>query len=112
MQLGTRIQALLTEQGITQRKMAADLNINPNTLNGYIKSRRFPDCVILSQIAGYLGTNVDYLLGNTSIKVYPELLLSEEELLILNNYRSMDASKQRMLEELSIALYGRSCGNL
>lgn len=109
MHFGTRIQKLLTEQGITQRKLAADLHLNPNTVNGYIKNRRFPDCITLSQIARYLGTNVDYLLGNTGIKVYPDLSLNEKEELILNHYRSMDEEQKHILEELSAALYARSC---
>lgn len=109
MHFGARIQQLLTEQGITQRKMAADLHLNPNTVNGYIKNRRYPDCITLSQIARYLGTNVDYLLGNTTIKVYPELSLSEKEELLINNYRSMDDEWKHLLEELSFALYARNC---
>lgn len=109
MHFGTRIQNLLNEHGITQRQLAADLHLNPNTVNGYIKHRRFPDCVTLSQIAGYLGTNMDYLLGNTTIKVYPALSLTEEETRILNNYRSMDDERKLMLEEMAFALYLRSC---
>lgn len=105
MDFGTRIQNLLNERGITQRQLAADLHLNPNTVNGYIKCRRFPDCITLSRIAGYLGTNVDYLLGNTPVKVYPHLSLTKEEILILNNYRSMDKDGKHMLEELSSALY-------
>lgn len=105
MHFGSRIQVLLTEQGITQRKLAADLNLNPNTLNGYIKNRRSPDCVTLSRIARYLGTNVDYLLGNTNIKIYPDLSLTRQEEFILNHYRSMPPEEQHMLEELSCALY-------
>lgn len=109
MHFGTRIQNLLTERGITQRQLAADLHLNPNTVNGYIKHRRFPDCVTLSRIAGYLGTNMDYLLGNTAVKVCPEFSLTEEEILLLNNYRSMDAEHRHMLKELSSALYTHSC---
>ena len=40
MQIGTRIQKLLTEQGISQCRLAHDLHLNPNTINGYIKNRR------------------------------------------------------------------------
>ena len=104
MQIGTRIQILLKQQGITQRRLAADLHLNPNTVNGYIKNRRFPDCITLSQIAHYLGTNVDYLLGNTDIQVYPELALSKPEVRLLNQYRCMDERHQHMLEELTAAL--------
>lgn len=105
MQVGTRIQRLLAEQGIAQCRLAYDLHLNPNTINGYIKNRRLPDCFTLSQIAQYLGTNVDYLLGNTNIKVYPHLSLNEKETQLLNHYRSMNQEQQHMFEELSAALY-------
>lgn len=101
---GTRIQQLLNEQGITQYKLATDLHLNPNTINGYIRGRRLPDCLTLSEIARYLGTNVDYLLGNSSIKVYPQLSLNEQETFLLNNYRSMQPGQKHILEELSYAL--------
>lgn len=108
MQIGTRIQTLLSEQGIPQCRLAYDLHLNPNTINGYIKNRRLPDCFTLSKIAQYLGTNVDYLLGNTNVKVYPHLLLSEKEVQLLNHYRSMNQEQQHILEELSAALYTHS----
>lgn len=105
MQIGTRIQTLLTEQDIPQCKLAYDLHLNPNTVNGYIKNRRLPDCFTLSKIAQYLGTNVDYLLGNTNIKVHPHLTLQEDETQILNQYRSLNKEQQHMFKELTAALY-------
>lgn len=102
---GLRIQALLDEQGISQRRLSTDLNLSPNTVNGYIRNRRVPDCITLAQIADYLGTNIDYLLGNTDIRVYPDHSLSSDEHLLLNYYRSLDAAHRDMLLELSVALY-------
>ncbi len=110
MQIGTRIQTLLTEQGIPQCRLAYALHLTPTTINGYIKNRRLPDCFTLSQIAQYLGTNVDYLLGNTNIKVYPNLSLDEKEVRILNHYRSMSQEQQHVFEELSAALYVHDTG--
>lgn len=111
MQLGARIQELLIEQGITQRRLATDLHLNPNTVNGYIRGRRYPDCVTLSAIAAYLNTNVDYLLGNSSLKVYPHLPLNANETVLLNNYRSMSSEQKHVLEELSAALLLRDKHN-
>lgn len=105
---GTRIQQLLDEKQITQRKLASDLNLNPNTVNGYIHNRRSPDCITVVQIAEYLGTNVDYLLGHTSIKHYPELELSEEEGRLLGNYRAMNEDYRQILLSLSTVLLTKS----
>ncbi len=102
---GIRIHKLLMKKGITQRRMAADLNINPNTVNGYIRQRRLPDCATLLRIAEYLGTSVDYLLGNTVVSAYPELAVSEEEGSLLSNYRALDEERRRILLEMSAFLH-------
>lgn len=108
MLIGSRIQDILRSRGITQKKMSIDLHINYNTLNSYIHNRRLPDCETLLQIAHYLDTNVDYLLGNTPLRSYPEIPLSVEESYLLSNYRSMDCEKQRLFMELSLSFYAHS----
>ncbi len=105
---GIRIQMLLAEKGITQRKAAEELHINPNTLNGYIRERRVPDCTTLALIADYLGTNVDYLLGNTHIRTYPACPVSEEEGLLLSNYRAMDVRRRQILLQIAASLHVHS----
>lgn len=105
---GIRIQQLLDEQQITQRKLAADLNLNPNTVNGYIHNRRSPDWITAVRIAEYLGTNIDYLLGRTPVKCYPELALSEEEGRLLGNYRAMSEDHRQILIALSTVLLTQS----
>lgn len=108
MQLGTRIQELMTEKGITQRKLAADLHLNPNTVNGYIQNRRMPDCDTIVKIAIYLDTNIDYLLGITNLKHFPELSLSREECILLDNYRSMSIEHREILTAFSATLQNYS----
>lgn len=105
MQLGTRILHILKEQGITQRELANELHLNPNTVNGYIRNRRMPDCETVSKIAFYLNTNTDYLLGNTNLRSYPQLSLTEREAILLSNYRAMSHDRRRILEELAATLY-------
>lgn len=105
MLLGSKIQQILKEQNITQRELAEALHLNPNTVNGYIRGRRFPDCETLSRIAAFLDTNTDYLLGNTNLRSYPDLSLNVEEGLLISNYRAMDEDRRRILLELSSSLY-------
>lgn len=105
MDLGTRIQILLEEKELTQRKLAADLHLNPNTVNGYIKNRRCPDCETLTKIAAYLDTTVDYLLGSSNFKRRFHLPVTEDEGLLLGNYRALNERDKRVLAELSTSLY-------
>ncbi len=105
MSLGERIQELLDEKQITQRELAARLHVTPNTINGYIKNRRCPDCATLVQIAQHLGTTSDYLLGNTASSLLPENNISPGEDILLKNYRALDDNTKLLLEELSACLY-------
>lgn len=108
MSLGTRIQKLLTAQGITQRELAEHLHLSANTVNGYIRNRRCPDCSTLSKIAMYLNTSVDYLLGNTSVHFHPEYSLTPDEGLLLSNYRAINAERRHLLLEISTSLYANN----
>lgn len=101
---GTRIEELLYEKGITQRKLASDLYLNPNTVNGYIKNRRSPDCETASRIAEYLDTSIDYLLGNNCLRRYPSVPLNDKENRLVSNYRSLNQQYQYILEELAVSL--------
>lgn len=105
MSLGERIQELLDEKQITQRELAERLHVTPNTINGYIKNRRCPDCATIVQIAQNLDTTSDYLLGNTTLRHVPETATSPGEDILLRNYRGLDDNKKLLLEELSASLY-------
>ncbi|MBO5524525.1 MAG: helix-turn-helix transcriptional regulator [Roseburia sp.] len=108
MNLGERIQYLLDEKEITQRELAEKLHMTPNTINGYIKNRRSPDCATIVQIARNLDTSSDYLLGNTPCRTSPQTSISPDETLLLNNYRGLDDEYKTVLTEISSCLY-RNC---
>lgn len=109
MYFGSRVQQLLEEKGITQRKLAADLHLNPNTVNGYIQNRRMPDSATAARIALYLDTNMDYLFGNTNIKSFPELALTEEECILLGNCRALNSEHREILMAMSTMLLTLNC---
>ncbi len=105
---GSRILEMLKEQGLSQRQLADALHLDPATVNGYIHGRRYPDCATLALIASFLHTNMDYLLGNTGIRSYPELSLSPEEDTLVSSYRSMDEDCKMILIELAATLHTHS----
>lgn len=105
MNLGERIQTLLDEKQITQRELAEKLHVTPNTINGYIKNRRIPDCATLVQIAQNLDTSSDYLLGNTTCRSLPWLEISPIEDILLTNYRGLDDHHKQVLVNISACLY-------
>ncbi len=60
-----RLRELRKERGITQIRMAMDLNINQNTLSRYETGQREAGYAMLIAIADYFNVSVDYLLERT-----------------------------------------------
>lgn len=60
-----RIKELREKRGITQLKMAIDLNMNQNTISRYENGARQADYAVLIMIADYFDVSIDYLLFRT-----------------------------------------------
>lgn len=61
----TRIKELREKKGITQLKMAIDLNINQNSVSRYESGIRQADYETLIAIADYFNVSIDYILLRT-----------------------------------------------
>ncbi len=60
-----RLKEIRKSKGISQLKMAIDLNTNQNTISRYETGEREPGINELIQIADYFNISVDYLLERT-----------------------------------------------
>lgn len=60
-----RLKQLRKARGITQLKLAIDLNMSQNTVSRYESGEREPGISELLQIADYFRVSVDYLLERT-----------------------------------------------
>lgn len=60
-----RLKEIRKSKGITQLKMAMDLNTNQNTIGRYETGEREPSILELIKIADYFNISVDYLLERT-----------------------------------------------
>lgn len=58
-----RLKELRKKRGVSQLKLALDLNMNQNTVSRYETGEREADYAILIQLADYFDVTVDYLLG-------------------------------------------------
>lgn len=78
--LPERLKEVRKRHGLTQRALAAKINISQSTIAQYETGDRNPDPDTLKKIADFFGVTTDYLLGRTSIaeakndKFSPELL--------------------------------------
>lgn len=59
-----RLSELLRLRGITQRELAARVELTEATVSRYMSDERIPNATILARIATALNTSSDYLLGN------------------------------------------------
>ena len=71
-----RLRELRKARGISQVKMAMDLNMAKNTLSRYETGKREADYKTLILFADYFDVSLDYLLGRTDI---PELYLQRAD---------------------------------
>lgn len=60
-----RLKEIRKAKGISQLKLAMDLNTNQNTISRYETGEREPGILELIKIADYFGVSVDYLLERT-----------------------------------------------
>ncbi|MBQ6902556.1 MAG: helix-turn-helix transcriptional regulator [Oscillospiraceae bacterium] len=60
-----RLREIRKAKGISQLKLALDLNTNQNTISRYETGEREPGIGELIKIADYFNVSVDYLIGHT-----------------------------------------------
>ena len=80
MEFHQRLRDLIEENDITQKKLAADLNIAASTVSSYVQGVREPDFSLLLRLADYFHVSTDYLLGYSSQQTASS---SDHELLCL-----------------------------
>ncbi len=60
-----RLKEIRKSKGISQLKLAMDLNTSQNTISRYETGDREPGITELIRIADYFDVSVDYLIGRT-----------------------------------------------
>lgn len=60
-----RLKELRKKRGVSQVKLAMDLNTNQNTISRYETGEREADYKTLIQLANYFDVSIDYLLERT-----------------------------------------------
>ncbi|MBQ7043361.1 MAG: helix-turn-helix transcriptional regulator [Clostridia bacterium] len=61
-----RLKELRTAKGISQLKLAIDLNMNQNSISRYENGIRQADYATLIKFADYFNVSIDYLLERTN----------------------------------------------
>ena len=61
-----RLKELRKKKGISQLRLATELNTTQNTISRYETGEREPGIAELIKIADYFNISVDYLIGRTN----------------------------------------------
>ncbi len=94
MNFGDGLRTLLEERNITQKQLAADLNIAPSTIGGYVQNSSEPDFETLKRLARYFDISADYLLDYRFGKA-----ATRQEDDLLRVFRSLSAEQRELYLE-------------
>ena len=65
-----RLKELHLQRGMSQLRLAIELNMNQNSISGYETGEREADYATLIKFADYFNVSVDYLLERTDNPVF------------------------------------------
>ncbi len=89
MSFGQNLRTLIEERNMTQKELAAQLNIAPSTMGSYVQNTREPDFDTLKLLAKYFDVSTDYLLD------YPTKETStQQEIELLRVFRSLSPDQK------------------
>ena len=89
MSFGKNLRTLIEERDMTQKELAAQVNIAPSTMGSYVQNTREPDFATLRSIARFFDVSIDYLLDNQTGQTDTQ---KEGELLRI--FRSLSQTEQ------------------
>lgn len=89
-----RLKDLIVDSNLTWKEISDRLEIGKNQQKYWIDNDSAPNGKVLIKLADFFGVTTDYLLGLTDIKEKAVPILTEQEQLILDIYRSVPAQSQ------------------
>lgn len=101
-----RIRELRLQNGWRQQDLAARLNTNQQTVGRYETGMRGLDVETILKLCDIFNVTADYLLGRSTVR---SLDLSEDELALVDTYRSLSAEgKEYLRHTLALAALAHS----
>jgi len=102
------LKLLRNEKGVSQQKVAVALGTNQQSIHRYENGESEPDIKMLSALADYFETSIDFIVGRTDIrrKIEPveDYALSKDEVKLMEEVRSLAPEFRNCLASMIIAL--------
>ncbi len=96
-----RLKQLREAKGLTQLRLAMELNVSQATISGYEIGKAVPPAEMLVKLADVLDISVDYILGRTDIKsTLRASELNEQEAEILAILRKQPQDKRTFVYDM------------
>lgn len=98
----TRLKELRVASGLSQQALAEKFNLSQQSIYKYENGLAEPDIKTLRGMAHFFGVSIDFLVGEDTL-VQEDInnqgiILSNEEILLIRNYRKLD-------NELRVAIH-------
>jgi transcriptional regulator with XRE-family HTH domain len=105
-----RILGLISENGITAKKLTLETGLPHSTITEWKKGRNNPSAEAIKKIAAYFNVSTDYLLGQSETKTtHNEQSLSTERQMLLSVIT--DLSEEELAEVLNHVRFVKSKRN-
>lgn len=95
------LKLLRQEFGISQQRLAEAIAASQQSINQYENHSTEPDIAVLSRLAEYFNTTIDYIVGRTDIRRPIERTeafhLNQEEAEMIQRYRALNEKEKRCL---------------
>lgn len=99
------LKKLRKEHNLSQQKLADILHVSQQSIYKYENNITSPDIETLILMADFFNTSIDYLVEHTDIshKIEPveEIMLNEEEVSLIRNYRKLSTKQKQLLSEIA-----------
>lgn len=93
------LKSLREEKGISQQKLADEINTNQQNIHRYERGINEPDIQTLKDLADFFETSIDFLVGNTNIchRIEPvqPFDLNDEESDLIKKYRQLNRNARK-----------------
>lgn len=96
------LKLLRQEYHISQQRLADAIEVSQQSINQYENHNIEPDIAVLSRIADYFDTSIDYIVGRTDIRrriEYTEAFhLNTNEAEIITQYRALNDKEKACIK--------------
>lgn len=99
----TRILNLLSDRGITAKKLTEDLDISNSSVTDWKKGSK-PSCDVIVKLSDYFGVTTDFLLKGTITAPRNNVLSSEDEEWLALLQKLPTGVKKKLKHEMEIVL--------